>query len=85
MTVCLTVSAQDYESRYFFWEVVELLRKAAFTIVIVVFAGTDSVDIVVATIISVVVVVGGARDEAGGAHPTGESRGSLSMLLLLID
>ena len=52
---------------------------------IVVFAGTDSVDIVVATIISVVVVVGGARDEAGGAHPTGESRGSLSMLLLLID
>ena len=42
MTACLTVSAQDYESRYFFWEVVELLRKAAFTIVIVVFAGTPT-------------------------------------------
>ena len=42
MTACLTASAQDYESRYFFWEVVELLRKAAFTIVIVVFAGTPT-------------------------------------------
>ena len=44
---------QDYESKFYFWEIVELLRKVAFTSVVVFFAGTP-----VQMILSVVLALG---------------------------